>query len=189
MEVLPKKRTTRKVCAEAANVFAVRIWNRCFGITHCLPSVVDLAAKGVVPTVRSSESAEVELEFVDVYRHPPFYKLPRRVQLPVLGLRPPLIIDAHGTSKIPIVESAQIGNSITRLSDCIAGASQHNGVVNSTVIQKIAQLSLACSCNLFSPDESRRGEMTGDFGQVSPGAQQFRAEFAHTSTKVLPSDN
>src|SRR6202050_3170865 len=32
--VFPKKRKTRKVCAETANVFAVRIWNRRFGHTQ-----------------------------------------------------------------------------------------------------------------------------------------------------------
>src|SRR6202043_1368545 len=41
VEELPKKRATRKVCAEAANVFAVRIWDSRFGITYYLPEVVD----------------------------------------------------------------------------------------------------------------------------------------------------
>ena len=31
---LPKKRATGKVCAEAANVFAVRVRSRRFGVTH-----------------------------------------------------------------------------------------------------------------------------------------------------------
>src|SRR5262245_43618070 len=38
--VLPKKRTTRKLCAEGANVFAVRIRDRCFGRTVRLCGVV-----------------------------------------------------------------------------------------------------------------------------------------------------
>jgi hypothetical protein len=54
------------VCAEAANVFAVRVWDSRFGIAYYLPEVVDLAP--VHPTVRSSERAEVELESVDVYQ-------------------------------------------------------------------------------------------------------------------------
>src|SRR5579864_3238049 len=37
--VLPKKRATRKPCAEAANVFAVGIWNRCFGHADSFPAV------------------------------------------------------------------------------------------------------------------------------------------------------
>ena len=63
MEKLPKKRATSKVCAEGANVFAVRVWDSRFGITHYLPEVVDLAP--VHPTVRSSERTEVDLESVD----------------------------------------------------------------------------------------------------------------------------
>ena len=43
LEELPKKRATRKVCAEAANVFAVRVWDSRLGITHYLPEIVDLA--------------------------------------------------------------------------------------------------------------------------------------------------
>src|SRR6266446_2978915 len=74
--VLPKKRTTRKSCAEAANVFAVRVRDSRFGITHYLPSVVDLAP--VHPTIRSSERAEVDLESVDVYRCTAFYKCPKK---------------------------------------------------------------------------------------------------------------
>src|ERR1700674_2412472 len=58
VEELPKKRATRKVCAEAANVFAVRVQDSRFGITHYLPEVVDLAP--VHPSVLSSERAEVE---------------------------------------------------------------------------------------------------------------------------------
>ena len=61
---LPKKRATRKVSAEVANVFAVRVWDSRFGKTHYLPEVVDLAPHH--PTVRSSERAEVALESVGV---------------------------------------------------------------------------------------------------------------------------
>jgi hypothetical protein len=66
LESLPKKRATRKVVAEVANVFAVRVWDSRFGIAYYLSEVVDLAP--VHPTVRSSERAEVELESVDVYQ-------------------------------------------------------------------------------------------------------------------------
>ena len=66
VEELPKKRATLKVCAEAANVFAVRVWDTRFGITYHLRVVVDLAP--VHRSVRSSERAEVELESVDVYQ-------------------------------------------------------------------------------------------------------------------------
>jgi hypothetical protein len=64
---LPKKRTTRKVGAEVANVFAVRVWDIGFGKADYLPEVVDLAPHH--PTVRSSERAEVELESVGVYQY------------------------------------------------------------------------------------------------------------------------
>jgi hypothetical protein len=64
--VFPKKRAARKSCAKAANVFAVRVRNRGFGITHCLSFLVEPAI--VHPTVLSSEGAEVEIESVDVYR-------------------------------------------------------------------------------------------------------------------------
>jgi hypothetical protein len=37
-----------------------------------------------------------------------------------------VIIDAHGTTLIPIVQNAQIGNFVAHLSDCIAEASQNN---------------------------------------------------------------
>jgi hypothetical protein len=55
---LPKKWATRKLCAEGANVFTVRVWDSRFGKTYYLPQVVDLAP--VHPTVLSSEGAEVE---------------------------------------------------------------------------------------------------------------------------------
>src|SRR5580692_8387990 len=63
VEVLPQKRATRKVGAESANVFAVRVQGIRFGITHYLPPVVDLAP--VHETVLPSERAEVDLDSVD----------------------------------------------------------------------------------------------------------------------------
>src|ERR1700723_654702 len=45
-----KNRATRMVCAEAANVFAVRVWDSRFGKTHCQAEIVDLAP--VARTVR-----------------------------------------------------------------------------------------------------------------------------------------
>jgi hypothetical protein len=66
VEVLPKKRETHTVCAEAANVLAVRIQDIRFGNTHYLPAIVDLAP--VHPTVLSSKRAQVDLESVDVYQ-------------------------------------------------------------------------------------------------------------------------
>ena len=65
VEELPKKRATRKVCAEAANVFAVRVWDTRFGKTYDLPEVVDLAP--VHPTVLSAERAEVNLVSVNAH--------------------------------------------------------------------------------------------------------------------------
>src|SRR5215472_6105978 len=125
LALAPKERATRKFCAETADVFAVGVYNRCFGITHCLPSIVDLTAKGVIPTVVSSERADVECESVDVYPDPPFYKLPR-LQESVLGLRPPAIVDAHGAAEKPIVQSTQILNSVALLSERIAEAAENN---------------------------------------------------------------
>ena len=49
MAVSPKKRNARKECAEAANVFAVRIGNSCFRHTDGFAAVVDPAP--VDPTV------------------------------------------------------------------------------------------------------------------------------------------
>ena len=66
VEELPKKRPTRKVCSETANVFAIWIWDSRFGIAYYLPEVIDLAP--IHPTVLPSERAEVELESVDVYQ-------------------------------------------------------------------------------------------------------------------------
>src|ERR1700722_7256289 len=56
----PEKRATRKMCAEATNVFAVRVWDSRFGITHDQPEIVDLAP--VARSVRSSQRAEVEFD-------------------------------------------------------------------------------------------------------------------------------
>jgi hypothetical protein len=55
VEELPKKRPTRKVCSETANVFAIWIWDSRFGIAYYLPEVIDLAP--VHPTVLPSERA------------------------------------------------------------------------------------------------------------------------------------
>ena len=65
MAVLPKKRTTRKSCAEAANIFAVRVRDSRFGQTDRLPAIVKPVIVG--PTVLSSERAKVDLESVNVY--------------------------------------------------------------------------------------------------------------------------
>src|ERR1700738_2484193 len=56
----PKKPAAQKPRAEAPNVFAVRIGDRCFGHTDHFAALVDLAP--VHPTVLSSERAEVDLE-------------------------------------------------------------------------------------------------------------------------------
>jgi hypothetical protein len=50
-------------CAEATNVFAVRVQGLRFGITDYLPPVADLAP--VHETVLPSERAEVDLDSVD----------------------------------------------------------------------------------------------------------------------------
>ena len=64
--VSPKKRNARKVCAEAANVFAVRIWNSCFGHTDGFPAVVDPApVDPAVAGVGLSKRAQVDVESVD----------------------------------------------------------------------------------------------------------------------------
>jgi hypothetical protein len=63
---LPKKRAARKVCAKSAKVFAVRVRDSRFGLTHGLREVV--GPTPVHPTVRSSKRFEVDLEFANVYR-------------------------------------------------------------------------------------------------------------------------
>src|SRR5579872_1985657 len=65
MAVSPKKRNASKKCAEAANVFAVRIRFRYFGHPNSFPAVVDPAP--VDPTVGAgfSERAQVDVESVD----------------------------------------------------------------------------------------------------------------------------
>src|SRR5215469_751626 len=125
LALVPKKQATRKFRAETADVFAVGVWNRCFGIAHCLPSIVDLTAKGVIPTVVPSERADVERESVSVYPDPPFDKLPR-FQESVLGLGPPATVDAHGAAEKTIVQSTQIFNSVALLSERGAEATQNN---------------------------------------------------------------
>ena len=128
--VSPKKRTTRKYCAEGANVFTVRIWNRCFGHTDSFPAIVDPAP--VDPTVLSSKRAEVDVESVDVYyRAAPCNgrkdRFDGRVYNPIHVLRPALIIESHDHAEVVIaLVSAQIGNFVARLSDRIADASQNN---------------------------------------------------------------
>jgi hypothetical protein len=91
--------TTRKVCTEAANVFAVRVRDSRFGQTDRLPGLVDPAIVG--PTVPSSERAELDLESIDVYARPPFYKGPDLQWVnfgPIHDLRPPAIVDVHGAT-------------------------------------------------------------------------------------------
>src|SRR4029077_413122 len=46
--------------------------------------------------------------------------------VPILDRRPASIIEGHGTTHIVIPQSAQIGNFVARLSDCVAEASQNN---------------------------------------------------------------
>ena len=65
--VSPKKRNARKVCAEAANVFAVRIWFSCFGLTNGFPEVVDPAPVNPTVAVGFSKRAQVDVESVDAY--------------------------------------------------------------------------------------------------------------------------
>jgi hypothetical protein len=50
-----------------------------------------------------------------------------------------MIIEPHGAAEIPIVQSAQIGNLVARLSGCIAEASQNNR--RNPQYPEIAQLS------------------------------------------------
>lgn len=129
----PKKRNARKKCAEAANVFAVRIGNSCFGHTDGFAAVVDPAP--VDPTVASvgvSKRAQVDVLSVDVYHR----AAPRdcrtqiilgRVHEPIHVLRPALIIEAHGHAKVVCaLVNAQIGNLVAHLSDPIAEASQNH---------------------------------------------------------------
>jgi hypothetical protein len=57
----------RKVCAEAANVFAVRIWISCFGHTNGFPAVIDPAPVNPTVAVGFSKRAQVDVESVDAY--------------------------------------------------------------------------------------------------------------------------
>src|SRR6266567_4215525 len=158
--VLPKKRATRKPCAEGAKVFAVRIWNRCFGHTDRFPAVVDPAP--VHPTVRSSKRAEVDLESVDVYHRAACYrirpdKIRDRIHEPIHGQRPAVIIEGHGTTQIPIVQNAQIGNRVAHLSDRIAEASQNNR--RNPRYPEITQPSKRAHISSVSSEQSLRAEM------------------------------
>src|SRR5579863_5047532 len=126
---LPKKRATRKVGAESANVFAVRVRNSGFGITDYLPKVVDLAP--VHPTVRSSQRADVDFESVEV-NHIASDERVRgqeisltRCKAPVHDISPALIIDGHDHRKSMIRLSAQIDNLVALLSKCIAATTQN----------------------------------------------------------------
>jgi len=89
--VLPKKRATRTVCAEFAIVFAVRICDRCCGLTDRFPAVVDPTS--VHPTVLSSKRAEVDLEFADVYRRAARYRV--RPDKEAIGSRSPFIVNVQ----------------------------------------------------------------------------------------------
>src|SRR5216683_642689 len=158
--VSPNKRTTRKPCAEAANVFAVGIGDGCFGHTDRCAALVDLTP--VHPTVRSSKRTEIDLEPVDVDRRTALYKCPKnRIaeggQGPIHDLRPTLIIDVHGTTQIPIVHSAQIGNFVAHLSDRIAEASQNNR--RNPRYPEIPQPSKRAHISSVSSEQSLRAEM------------------------------
>ena len=130
--VSPKERNARKVCVEAANVFAVRIWIRCFGITNGFPAVVDPAI--VIPTVAVvfSKRAQVDVESVDAYHRAATCNCRPRTILgsvhdPIHVLRPPLIIEAHDHGEVVLVlVIAQVGNFVTLLSERIAKATQNN---------------------------------------------------------------
>ena len=61
MAVSPKKRNARKVCAEAANVFAIRIWISCFGLTNGFPAVVDPTPVNPTVAVGFSKRAQVDV--------------------------------------------------------------------------------------------------------------------------------
>jgi hypothetical protein len=130
VEELPKKRTTRKVCAEGAKVFTVWIWNRCFGQTDSFPAIVDPAIVG--PTVLSSKRAEVDVESVDAYYRAATCNGRRgrsdgRVYNPIHVLCPALIIESHDHAKVVrAFVKAQIGDLVALLSECSAGASQNN---------------------------------------------------------------
>ena len=63
--VSPKKRTARTFCVKGRDVFAVWIWNRCFGQTDSFSAIVDPAIVG--PTVVSAQRAEVDVESLDAY--------------------------------------------------------------------------------------------------------------------------
>jgi hypothetical protein len=143
VEELPKKRTTRKVCAEGAKVFTVWIWNRCFGQTDSFPAIVDPAI--VSPTVLSSKRAEVDVESVDAYYRAATCngrggRKDGRFSKPIHILSPALIIETH--DHVEVVRgfvNAQIDKLVALLSECSAGANQNNR--RNTRNPELAQLS------------------------------------------------
>jgi len=60
------------------------------------------------------------------YRGAACCKLPGGVQDPIHAFRHSVIIEAHGTTLISIVQNAQIGNFVAHLSDGIAEASRND---------------------------------------------------------------
>jgi len=141
--VSPKKRATRKVCAKAAKVFTVWIWNRCFGQTDSFPAIVDPAIVG--PTVLSSKRAEVDVEPVDAYHRAATCdgrggRSDGRVYNSIHVLCPAEIIESHDHAEVVrAFIKAQIGNLVALLSECSAGASQNSR--RNTRYPEIAQLS------------------------------------------------
>src|SRR6185437_1714859 len=125
---LPKKRATRKVGTEAANVFTVRIRDSRLGIAYYLPQLVDLAPHH--PTVWSSERAEVGLDSADIYQCASVLNVPKqKVDLrwckhPSHDLRPALIIEGHRTTQIVVPLTAQVSNAVPDLGDRSADVSQ-----------------------------------------------------------------
>ena len=127
--VFPEKRKTRKVCAEIANIFPIRIRNRCLGHTDAFPAVVDSAP--IDRTVLSSQRAEFEVEFSDGDRIRASRGRVRggkaeRMQELLHVQRPAVIIEAHGHAQVVTVLNAQILNFVARLRDRIAEASQNH---------------------------------------------------------------
>jgi hypothetical protein len=102
----------------------------------------------------SSERTEVELDSVEAYQCVSAYKcrgyeiyVLRRVPVPGHDLRPTLIIDGHGTSRILTPFPAQIGNFVPYLRYRIAGTSQNNQ--RNPQLPEISELS-KCSHISFS---------------------------------------
>ena len=63
-----------------------------------------------------------------------------------------MIIEGHGTTQIPIVQNAQIGNSVARLSDRIAEAGQNNR--RNPQYPEIPQVSKRAHISAFPPVKS-----------------------------------